>query len=165
MKLLNDTIKHDTPEYGYQAFSFVMRACGLVFLFLDHTVWLTGLGALTLPRARMDWLSYLQMWMGLGNTGFNVLADISQYALLTDEKLTVLEHLQGAPADQQTAATMHLLSIDTKLTNLHLNIVRNSCDIPPTLNGIFQWRNVPEWVWLSLVFASASIGVYQVCWQ
>jgi len=159
-KLIVDTLHQDTPEYGYQLWTLINRIFGSVYLFVDHIGWLSRLGLFKVDGEKEG----VQLSIcGLGNTVFSIFSDAAQYQLLQDQKALLEARMsdRSLKSSELKQLQLELTSLETKVTNLHLNFIRNFLDIPPTAQGIWGWTFLSPGWWSLVVFVSSIVGVYQ----
>jgi hypothetical protein len=153
-------LRTDTEEYFYAHFAALSRFFGVLFLLVDNFGWFARMGVFKpLPAAKEG---FLQSICATGNTGFQILADVSSYLKLEARRQQVVAMRDSQlSSDDVAVCSTELRDIEARQDMLHLSFWKNGLDLPPTANGIFEIPFVPAGVWTSMVFASACFGVYQ----
>jgi hypothetical protein len=153
-------LQADTGEYYYAHFAALSRFFGVLFLLVDNFGWFARMGVFKpLPSEKEG---FLQSICATGNTGFQILADVSSYLKLEARRKQVVAMRDSQlSSDDVAVCNTELRDIEARHDMLQLSFWKNGLDLPPTANGIFEIPFVPAGVWNSMVFASACFGVYQ----
>lgn len=132
----------------------------MIFLHLDHITWLATVGVIKLD---MDKQGVRSSFCAFTNTFWQIVSDLITIMMLDKKRKAALDTLKAKSVsgkemddlvDQlHASATMHKM--------LMYNCIRNALDLPGQLNGVFQWKSVPQSVWTLLAFISSFVGVWQ----
>lgn len=160
IKGLIEGLRYDSTEFGYRWATFVSRLFGVIFLHLDHITWLATLGVLPLNMEKQGVLSSICAFV---NTFAQIVSDTITIMRLDRQRKQLLENLKKTPQDETaTEAIVDQVNASSSLSkNLIYNCIRNALDLPGQLNGVYQWKSVPQSVWTILAFFSSSVGVWQ----
>lgn len=155
-----DGLRFDTDEYGYRLATFISRIFGVIFLHLDHVTWAANLGAVKIDLEKQGVRSSFCAFV---NTLFQIVSDVITIMMLDKKRKAALDSLKTKSGDEKemdglidqvhATATMHKM--------LMYNCIRNALDLPGQLNGVYNWKSVPQSVWTILAFISSFVGVWQ----
>ena len=148
---------------AWMAFCGVMsKAATLSFILLDHTSWVSRQGVFKMDY---DYYSYHESLCWFLSVAFMVLGDVHLWLAAEQQERAVRAKIAASrtAADRQPAPGLRaeLATVQQRKVVLVLNFVRNFCDIPIALHGMFKFKNVSQLVWNLLGLLSSAIGGYQ----